>query len=48
MKAVTKTEIQEVETNLKGGQNKLLEKYIEKRNRANKINKAALADMEAE
>ena len=47
MKAVTRTEIQEVETNLKGSQNKLLEKYIEKRNRANRINKAAIASYES-
>ena len=41
MKAVTRSELQEVEINLKGSKNKLLEKYIEKRNGADRISKAS-------
>ena len=47
MKTVTRTELREVETNLNESKNKLLEKYIEKRNRANRINKAASASYES-
>ena len=46
VKALARAEIQEV-INLKGSQNKIWGKYIEKRNRANRINKTALASYES-
>ena len=46
MKALARAEVQEG-INLKGSQNKIREKYIEKRNRANRINKTALASYES-